>query len=51
MHRPLAATDPEVIAEALLPAVGEDRMARLRARVAALAAQHPLYPDLMEDGR
>src|SRR3954466_7723884 len=41
----------DVIATALRPTVGEDRLARLRERVARLADRHPLYPDLAETDR
>ncbi|SEK36346.1 serine hydroxymethyltransferase, partial [Streptacidiphilus jiangxiensis] len=36
----------DVIAEALKPTFDEARAAELSARVSALAAKHPLYPDL-----
>jgi glycine hydroxymethyltransferase len=36
----------DVIATALRPTVGEDRLARLRERVTRLADRHPLYADL-----
>jgi glycine hydroxymethyltransferase len=36
----------DVIATALRPTVGEDRLTRLRQRVTALADRHPLYADL-----
>jgi len=38
----------DVIAVALRPSTGDDSLPGLRARVAALAARHPLYPDLGE---
>jgi glycine hydroxymethyltransferase len=38
----------DVIAAALRPATGDDALPGLRSRVAALAARHPLYPDLGE---
>jgi glycine hydroxymethyltransferase len=38
----------DVIAAALRPSTGDDSLPGLRARVAALAARHPLYPDLTE---
>jgi glycine hydroxymethyltransferase len=41
----------DVIAQALRPTVGEQRLARLRERVTRLADRHPLYPDLAETDR
>ena len=41
----------DVIAQALRPTVGEQRLARLRERVTRLADRHPLYPDLAEADR
>ena len=41
----------DVIAQALRPTVGEQRLARLCERVTRLAERHPLYPDLTETGR
>jgi glycine hydroxymethyltransferase len=40
----------EIIAAALKPDFDQDTADRLRERVAALAAAHPLYPDLDRDG-
>ncbi|MGY1764379.1 serine hydroxymethyltransferase [Geodermatophilus sp. SYSU D00779] len=41
----------DVIAQALRPTVGEQRLTRLRERVTRLADRHPLYPDLAETDR
>jgi glycine hydroxymethyltransferase len=41
----------DIISNALHPDTDESRLDDLRARVDALAARFPLYPDLMETNR